>query len=519
MSKQNAPDLLYSERVVVLAPTGRDSDVTSRLLAGAGIHSVLGQDFRHTEDLIRVGAGALIVTDATLADPAFKGLLRALHSQPSWSDLPVLALCRHAHQASAIREAGLRNVTVLDRPTSTRAMVSAVQTALRGRRWQYQIRDQMDSLQQAEAALRLADVRKDEFLATLAHELRNPLAPIRTGLQLLLRVAGDPVQLRSLTQMMERQMVHLLRLVDDLLEVSRISTGKLSVRRERLDLRRVVETALESCAPLLTSRGHRLDVTLPDEGLYVHGDHTRLAQSLGNLVNNAVKYTTDGGRISVKLSSAGEVAVLTVTDDGIGLPPDMLERVFDMFAQVNQSLDRSQGGLGIGLALVRSLVSLHGGAVSVQSPGPGEGSTFTITLPLVHDSAPVAGAALASPGLFTPRRILVVDDNQDAAESMAMLLSMTGHEARVELGGQAALNTAVSFLPQAIFCDLGMPGMSGYEFAKRLRQDRRGAKTLLVALSGWGADEDKEHSRAAGFDAHLTKPASMEAVTALLARL
>ncbi|MBA3597723.1 MAG: response regulator [Methylibium sp.] len=519
MNAQDVPDHSYSERVIVLAPTARDGEVTARLLAGVSIHSVLGQGWRHAEDLIRAGAGALMVTDATLADPAFKGLLRALQSQPSWSNLPVLALCRHGHQASALREAGLRNLTVMDRPTSTRVMVSTVKTALRGRRWQYQIRDQMDSLQQADRSLRLADQRKDEFLATLAHELRNPLAPIRTGLQLLLRVADDPVKLRGVTDMMERQMSQLLCLLDDLLEVSRISTGKLLLQRERLDLRRVVETALEACAPLVARGGHRLDVALPDEEICVDGDLTRLVQSLSNIVNNAAKYTPDGGRISVALGRAGEAAVLTVTDNGIGLPPDMLVRVFDMFAQVNRALERSQGGLGVGLALVRSLVSLHGGTVSAQSPGPGEGSTFTITLPLVHELPQAAVAAKAAQGLATPRSILVVDDNQDAAESLAMLLGINGHEVRVEHGGHAALETAVSFLPQAVFCDLGMPGMGGYEFATRLRQDRRFANALLVALTGWGAEEDKERSRAAGFDAHLTKPASVAAVAALLARL
>jgi len=519
MSPQDVTDLLYSERVIVLAPTARDGEVTARLLGDASLQSVLGQGWRHAEDLIRAGAGALVVTDAALADPAFKGLLLALESQPSWSDLPVLALCRHENQASAMRESGLRNLTVLDRPTSARAMVSAVETALRGRRWQYRIRDQVDAMQQAEVLLRQADQRKNEFLATLAHELRNPLAPIRTGLQLLPRVADDPAALHGMTDMMERQMSHLLRLIDDLLEVSRISTGKLTVRRERLDLRRVVETALESCAPLLASGGHRLEVTLPEQAVHVHGDLTRLAQSLGNLVNNAAKYTPDGGRIRVALGRAGEAAVLTVTDNGIGLPPDTLERVFDMFAQVNGSLERSQGGLGIGLALVRSLVSLHDGTVSAQSSGPGQGSTFTITLPLLRELPQTAVPPPVAQALTTARRILVVDDNQDAATSMAMLLGIDGHEMRVEHGGQAALTTAASFQPQAVFCDLGMPGMDGYEVATRLRQDRRFAQTLLVALSGWGAEEDKARSRAAGFDAHLTKPASMDAVAALLARL
>ena len=517
MSPADTPEHTYSEQVIVLAPTARDGEVTARLFADASIRCELARDWQQAEALIRGGAGALVVTDTTLSDPAFGSLLTALDSQPSWSNLPVLALCRHAHQASALRDRGLRNLTVLERPTSTSAMISAVGTALRGRRWQYQLRDQLEALQYAERSLRRADQRKDEFLSTLAHELRNPLAPISTGLHLLTRVPDDPVQVHSVTAMMERQLNQLVRLVDDLLDVSRISTGKIMLQRERLDLRRVVETALETCAPLVARGGHRLHVTLPDEAVWVHGDLTRLAQALSNYVNNAAKYTPDGGRIAVALARAGESAVLTVSDNGAGLPADMLVRVFDMFTQLSPSLERSQGGLGIGLALVRSLVTLHGGTVSAQSPGVGKGSTFTITLPLV-DALAHAGAALPQePGAATPRRILVVDDNQDAADSMAMLLGIEGYEVRVEHSGQAALETAARFRPDVLFCDLGMPGMSGYEVAKFLRDDHRFDDVLLVAVSGWGAAADKERSRAAGFDAHLTKPAGADALVALLA--
>ncbi len=519
MSEKHVADLMYSERVIVLAPTLRDGDVTARLLAGASIASVVGTDVRHAGDLIGAGAGALILTDALLTDPSFAVLSRTLKRQPSWSELPVLALCRDGHQAAAMRAVAIRNMTVLDRPTSTRVMVSAVQSALRGRRWQYQIRDQIDSLQTADRSLRLADQRKDEFLATLAHELRNPLAPIRTGLQLVPQVAGDPMQLQRVTSMMERQMSHLVRLVDDLLELSRISTGKLILQRERLDLRRVIRSAVESSGPVVARHGHRLDVALPDEELFVDGDLTRLAQSLSNIVNNSAKYTPNGGRISVVLARAGESAVLTVADNGIGLRPDMLVRVFDMFTQVNRPLERAQDGLGIGLALVRSLISLHGGTVSAQSPGLGAGSTFTITLPLLWSMPTAAVQDDETPRLATSRRILVVDDNHDAAESMAMLLGSTGHEVRVEHDGHAALRTAVRFQPEALLCDLGMPGMDGYEVARRLRQDKRFADTLLVALTGWGTEHDKERSRAAGFDEHLTKPTSVHAVAALLARL
>ncbi len=503
----------FSERVIVLAPTARDGDVTLRLLAGACIDVVVGKGWRHAEELMHEGAGALMITDVTFADPGFAVLLNALERQPAWSNLPVLALCRHGLQAPALRESRLRNLTVLDRPTSTRAVLSAVKTALRGRRWQYQIRDQIDSLLRADRSLRQADQRKDEFLATLAHELRNPLAPIRTGLQLLgSHPPQDDAQYRGVTEMLDRQMKQLLRLIDDLLEVSRISTGKLVLQREPLDMRRVVEMALEACEPLVTRGGHRLTVALPDEALWVDGDLTRLAQCLSNLLNNACKYTPDGGSIWVTLTRTEGDAVLAVRDTGVGLPHHMISRVFDMFAQVNRSLERAQGGLGIGLALVRSLVSLHGGRVSAASAGPGMGSTFTIELPLAaQESAPPPRQTLPEPAPARSARILVVDDNDDAATSLAMLLSLSGHD--------VALHKAAGFLPEAVFCDVGMPGMSGHELATRLRQDSRFAATLLVALTGWGSEDDKKRSRAAGFDEHLTKPASMDAVSALLARL
>lgn len=520
MTASDTAEPSCSERVLIVAPTTRDAEVTARLLGEVGIEGVACHSWGQVEALVRDGAGALMLTDLVLDATGLAGLQRALQAQPSWSNLPVLALCRQALLTPALRDAGLRNLTVLDRPTSTRAMVSAVMTALRGRRWQYQIRDQIDSLLRADRSLRLADQRKDEFLATLAHELRNPLAPIRTGLQLLSRQPAGGDQLKGVTDMMERQMSQLLRLIDDLLEVSRISTGKLVLQRERLDLRRVVDMALEACQPLIARGGHQLTVTLPDQEVCVDGDLTRLAQSLSNLVNNAAKYTPDGGRIQVSLACEGSDAVLTVTDDGIGLPPDTIARVFDMFAQVNRSLERAQGGLGIGLALVRSLVQMHGGQVSAASPGAGQGSTFTLRLPLLQPApkpAPAAPPAAAAPGRTL--RILVVDDNEDAATVLALLLQLGGHEVQVEHGGHAALRTAASFQPHAIFCDVGMPGMGGYEFAARLRLEPRFADTLLVALTGWGAEEDKRRSRAAGFDEHLTKPASEEVVTALLARL
>ncbi|MFG6415344.1 ATP-binding protein [Roseateles sp. DC23W] len=508
-----------SERVVVLAPTARDAEVTAQLLAQAGVESVSGRDWPHVEGLLRDGAGALMLADTTLMAPGFGSVVKLLQHQPRWSNLPVLALCRRGLQSPVLRQAALDNLTVLDRPTSAGVMISAVKAALRARRVQYQVRDQIESLQRADMALRQADRRKDEFLATLAHELRNPLAPIRSGLQLLMRGPEDEAQRQHVMAMMDRQMTQLLRLIDDLLEVSRISTGKLTLQREELDLKRVVETALESSGPLVARAGHHLHVSWPDEVLWVDGDLARLAQALSNLVNNAAKYTPDGGRIDVTLARDGAQGVLSVQDSGVGLPADMIGFVFDMFAQVNRSLDRSQGGLGIGLALVRSLVALHGGLVSANSPGVGQGSTFTIRLPLVQQSAAPQLQAAPPPQAGQARRVLVVDDNEDAATALGMLLSLGGHDVQVEHSGAAALQAAARFQPQAVFCDVGMPGMDGYQVATALRQDARFAGTLLVALTGRGSEDDKKHAREAGFDAHLTKPASEAAMSALLATL
>ncbi len=509
----------YSERVIVLAPTARDGAVTRKLLSESRVEVVIAQGWTQAQDLVRDGAGALMITDMSLADPGFGGLLALLEHQPPWSNLPVLALCRHGHKAPP-RELQLRNLTMLDRPTSARAMQSAVKTALRGRRWQYQIRDQIESLLSAQRSLRQADQRKDEFLATLAHELRNPLAPLRTGLQWL--GAGPPEdaeKYRSVTAMMARQMNQLRRLIDDLLEVSRITTGKLVLQREPLDLRQVIAMAIEASQPLIDQGGHDVSVSLPDQPLWVDGDLARLSQAVSNLLNNACKYTPDGGRIWVTLAARDTEAVLTVRDSGVGLPPDMTGLVFDMFAQVNRSLARAQGGLGIGLALVRSLVLMHGGRVHAASPGPGKGSSFTIELPLAPGrSMPATHPPLPDASQAPSLRVLVVDDNDDAATSLSMLLAMYGHVVEVENRAQAALEKAASFKPQAVLCDLGMPGMSGHEFARRMRQDPQFAGTLLVALTGWGAEDDKRRSREAGFDAHLIKPASIDEVLALLAQ-
>jgi signal transduction histidine kinase/CheY-like chemotaxis protein len=514
----------YDERVLLIAPTRRDGEVTRHALAGAGMPCTVCASLPELGRELGRGVGAVMLTDQVLADLELPVMLAALQRQPSWSSVPIVMLCRDRDQSSVAALRGFeRNVTLLDRPASLRTMLSAVQAALRGRRWQYQIRDQIVGQLNAEEALRQADQRKDQFLATLAHDLRNPLAPIRTGLQLLKIASGGQADAARLFDVMERQLRQLVKLIDELLDVSRIATGKVVLQRERVDMRSVIVHAVESAQPALDAAGHVLRVELPERELTVVGDPSRLSQAVGNLLNNAAKYTPNGGAITVGVDQVGGEVVVTVSDTGMGIPQAMLDRVFDLFAQVDRTLDRAQGGLGIGLSLVRSLIGLHGGSVTARSEGADQGSSFEIRLPAVStapsndDEGRVETYDAAAPERRR-LRVMVIDDNVDAADTLALLLGIRGHAVRVEYSAKAALDVADAFLPEAIFCDLGMPGMGGHAFAARLRQDRRFASTVLVAVTGWGAEEDQRRSRAAGFDHHLTKPVSAESVDAILSR-
>jgi PAS domain S-box-containing protein len=361
------------------------------------------------------------------------------------------------------------------------------------------------------------DVRKDEFLATLAHELRNPLAPIRTGLQLLKLAPKADVAARTLP-VMERQLGQLVRLIDDLLDVSRISSGKIVLKRERIAFQEIAATALEASRPLIDAAGHSLTIDWPVEPVWLDADSTRLAQIFSNLLTNSAKYMRPGGQIKFSARRQGESVLISVTDTGMGIPADMLGSVFDMFTQINRTLDRSQGGLGIGLSLVKTLVEMHGGSVQAASGGIDQGSQFTVSLPMAP--APVAEPLeplRPAPAAGPRYRILVVDDNVDAAETMAMLLELSGHETRPAFGGQEALDVAFSFRPDVVFLDIGLPGMNGYEVARRLLADPATASTQLIALTGWGTEDDIRKSKMAGFHAHLTKPVDPDAVDAVLA--
>jgi PAS domain S-box-containing protein len=361
-----------------------------------------------------------------------------------------------------------------------------------------------------------ADRRKDEFLATLAHELRNPLAPIGNALEVL-RAGARPEVQAEVVAMLGRQLRQMVRLVDDLLDVSRITRGKISLREERVDLAAVVNSALETSRPLIDAARQRVIVTLPPVPVCVTGDPTRLAQVVANLLNNAAKYTAEGGRIELAVAREDGTAVVRVRDEGIGMPAELLPRVFDLFVQADRSIERSRGGLGIGLTLVKSLVEMHGGTVEAKSAGPGHGSEFIVRLPAAADEVPAAAPPAPPPAAgAAPRRVLVVDDNVDSADSLAMLLQVNGHEVRVAYDGPAALREAAAFVPEVVLLDIGLPGMNGYEVARKLREMPEAKGTLLVAQTGWGQAEDRRRSKEAGFDHHLVKPVDVPKLLELL---
>jgi signal transduction histidine kinase len=371
-------------------------------------------------------------------------------------------------------------------------------------------------------ALREADRHKDEFLAMLAHELRNPLSPIRNAVHILKQPDTDPATLQEAREMIERQAQHMGRLLDDLLDVSRISQGRIELRRELVDLVPIIKGSVEAVRPLNEIRRLELSVTLPTEPLWVQGDQTRLEQVLTNLLNNAAKYTDPGGQISLSAELRDGTVVVSIRDTGIGIAPDLLPRVFDLFVQGDRRSDRSGGGLGIGLTLVKKLVQLHGGTVEAFSRGSGQGSEFAISLPAFRHNQAHAGAAAPSRDSSAPappvRRILVVDDNEDAANSLATLLRLKDQNVRVAHDGTTALAAAESFRPDVVFLDIGMPAMDGYEVARRLRGQPEGSKALLVALTGWGQADDRARSQDAGFDYHVVKPVEPDTLQLLLDR-
>jgi len=504
-------------RLLILGPTRRDVALTERLLADAEIECQLCNDMAELCREIERGVGAILLTEEVAQAGADAQLEASLDAQPAWSDLPILLLTAQGADSLTVDRLlqTLGNVSLVERPTRLAALTSTVLSALRAREKQYQIRDYIEALERAGRALIESDQRKDEFLATLAHELRNPLAPIMNAAQLLGVAQPTEATVRWSREVLDRQVRQLTRLVDDLLDISRITRGKVELRRERIDLASIVRSSIETSRPLITAAQHQLEVHLPEAPIELDADPARLAQVFGNLLNNAAKYTPAQGRISISVEkeSEREVAV-RVRDSGIGIPPEMLSRVFEMFTQVEEALERTQGGLGIGLTLVRRFVELHSGSVSATSAGRDRGSEFVVRLPLPKDGAAAApgteGTSDTPAGVM--RRIVIVEDNPDGAESLRQLLTAAGHDVFVAGDGLRGIDAVSSFKPDAVLMDIGLPGLNGYEAARRIRQTEHGRNVTLIAMTGWGQPDDRRRARHAGFDFHFVKPIDLGAL-------
>ena len=503
------------QRVLLRTVTARDAAMAVQVLEHAGVEA---QSFGQLEELVDTmwkGVGAVFLAEEVLLDPAFPKFRSFLQAQPPWSDLPVIILARHGANSALVAQAmELRaNITVVERPMRISAVVSTLRSALRGRMRQYELRGVLQGLEKA-------DQRKTEFLATLAHELRNPLAPLSTGLAILKQRKVDEETAQTYYAMMDRQVTHMARLIDDLMQVSRITRGKIELQKETLALDRVLAEAIETSLPLIESRKHELVVTLPENHWFVDADGVRLTQVFSNLINNAAKYTPAGGKIEVALAREGDTAVVSVCDNGSGIPEDRLSDIFGMFVQVSGTSRASQGGLGIGLTLAESLVRLHGGEIRAHSDGPDCGSQFVVRLPLRPGAQPPPHKrpkALADTRLRG--NILVVDDNRDAADALAFLLRSMGAATATAYDGMEALVAAGEHSPGIAILDIGMPGMDGCEVAKRLRADPRHAGMHLIALTGWGQAGDRQRILEAGFDHHLLKPLNVATLIELLRKL
>jgi signal transduction histidine kinase len=497
------------DRVVVFAPTGKDARLIAQVLARAGVDSCVCTRAADVASQLKQGAGALLLVDEVLDAALLKLVSQYLGEQPTWSDLPILVMSTRGLDSAGMRQTYLQlgNVTLLERPLQSVTLVSAATSALRARRRQY--------------AMREIDRRKDEFLAMLAHELRNPLAPVSAAADVLKLPNLDRDRIRQTSDIISRQVKHMTGLIDDLLDVSRVSRGLVALDLAAVDARQIVTSAVEQARPLIDARRHRLTVHTAPALAWIEGDQKRLVQILANVLNNAAKYTPEGGEIVLSMDVAETQLTYTVRDNGIGMAPHVIDHIFDMFAQAERTSDRTQGGLGIGLALVKNLVQLHGGSVTAHSDGAGAGSRFDICFP--RGSGPqgaMDGAAGAPARLAATRSVLVVDDNVDAAMMLGMFLELAGYQVHVVHDAGAAIDIAVAQRAiDACLLDIGLPDMDGNALARRLRAIDSTAQSTLIAITGYGQENDRRKTAEAGFDQHHVKPVDMQKLMDTLASL
>jgi signal transduction histidine kinase len=494
-------------------------DLPEKLLIYRVILEDLGQNlvFAHSGEealkLVLQHDFAVILLDVNM--PGMDGIETAamIRKRRKSENTPIIFLTAYAddlHVAEGYKSGAVDFLLTPVMPEVLRAKVRVFVEMSRMRR---------QAARQAEEAARLKvveenDRRKDAFIGMLAHELRNPLGPIRNAIRLLQDTSGGDQQLRPLCDIIDRQTMHMARLVDDLLDSTRLASGKIQLRRQRCDMKELVRQTTDDYRSVFEASGLSFSAEVPPEPVWVHGDPTRLAQMVGNLLHNAHKFTTSGGRVSVRLVRDQEdsTATVTVSDTGIGIAPAMLSQIFEVFQQAEQGLDRARGGLGLGLALVKGLSELHRGSIKAESPGPGQGAVFTLKIPL-DVSAPAEAAETKVESLQARgRRILIIEDSFDTAETSRLILSREGHDVRVAPDGKSGIAAAHEFQPQVILCDIGLPGIDGYQVAKQLRQDPALAQTYLVALTGYGRESDRRLAREAGFDQHMTKPIDFTAL-------
>ncbi|MES2740493.1 MAG: response regulator [Pseudomonadota bacterium] len=492
-------------RLLIYAPTGQDGPLAAKVLAMATIDSQVCRSATELAQQLALGAAGVLTVEEALATGALKTLSEHVARQPSWSDLPIIVLTHRGNDSMTVRHAvaNLGNVTLLERPVRTLTLITSAHAVLRGRARQYAVRE--------------ADRRKDEFLASLGHELRNPLAPIKTSVALLKHMHPDSVPVGKIGDVIERQVTHLTRLVDDLLDVARITSGKIALQREDVLLSAVMGHVSELCLQPATNKRILIDTSAPEHDVVLHADYARVVQILANIVSNAVKFTPPGGRVTLRAWVEGDMLQVTIRDTGIGLEPEAIGRIFSLFEQSKTVSGQISSGLGIGLSLARQFAEMHGGGVEASSDGPGLGSQFLVRLPVVSQRGlePAALPDVARAGA-PPRRVLVVDDNRDAADSLQALFQMEGFEVDAAYDGYSAVAAVERATPDLIVMDLGMPGMDGYQAARLIRQRPAARDTLMIALTGWGQGDARRRTSDAGFDHHLIKPVDFNDIIALV---
>jgi signal transduction histidine kinase/CheY-like chemotaxis protein len=502
--------------ILIAAPIGRDAELMADQLRAAGLRSEHFKDVKALCERIPFGVGAVIATEEALGREEMAILTRALADQPPWSDVPVIILTGAPAVGKPRSYDGFTrrtNVTLVDRPVRIKSLVSAVESALRARLRQYDLRDSMHQLEE-----RIYE--RDRFLAVLGHELRNPLGAILLASQM---TDADGKVDAEHAQLIERQSRHLTRLVNDLLDLSRVAAGKITLKQSVVDIRDVIAQSMAIVQPAATQQNVEINVHTPHKPVLIYADGVRVDQILTNVLSNAVKYTPEGGHVTVSVDDPRDgYAVVRIKDDGVGIDPERIDAIFELFAQAENAIGRAQGGMGIGLALVRNLVELHNGTVIARSDGPGKGSEFEVQLPLAtpeqiaeHQSTEIAERSEMHP--MSTRRIIIVEDNNDVRDLMHLKLRRLGHSVIDARDGEEGLRAVLDQKPDLALVDLGLPKIDGFELAKRARQEL-GDEVVLVAVSGFGQPEDKRRALEAGFDEHITKPADMKDLENLLRR-